>query len=85
MKLKQLAEKVYQGWCEIDTPPEHIHQRIITDILEALKEADAEGYRRGIEEAANLVDQTNATMSIAVLSNMIRALLPSEGKGERHG
>jgi len=35
-KAEDVAEKVYQSWCEIDTPREQLHRRIVSEIAAAL-------------------------------------------------
>jgi hypothetical protein len=59
-EARNRAEKIYQGWCEIDTPRERIHERIVNDIAAALsaeRKAGADACKRIDDQELDIAER----------------------------
>src|SRR6266403_3919031 len=75
------CESCHQDQNEFDFPPDECEPGCCCEDLRRIKKADAEGYRRGIEEATKEVQEHwSEPEDLEGLLKKIRALLPSEGK-----
>lgn len=72
-KAEEVAEKVYQGWCEIDTPKEQLHKRIVSEIVAALVAfAEAQVKEAIANTAIEMTQGITKIMDLAIADDIKR-------------